>query len=170
MGFAYGKKEFTPCQQQRVSFQKQKYFCSSISARRSGSVTNPNLWQNRAGSETEGGFTEVWKSKGDRSSALREGHRSPSRAALGVRRAAGTKVAQKRARAVFTSNNSSRRNCYSSVSGLQNCNTSCFHAKKKRAKSVLVVWDLYFGTAAKMRRDHHTPTSSVTTDSLLGKD
>lgn len=167
MGFAYGKKEFIPCQQQRVSFQKQKYFHSSISARHFGSVTNPNLWQNRAGSETERGFTEVWESKGDHSSALCEGHRSPPRTALCVCRAAGTKVAQKSTHTVFTLNNSSHRNCYSSVSSLQTCNTSCFHAK--RAKSTLEVWGLYFGPTAKIWREHRTRTSSVTTDNLLRK-
>lgn len=134
MGFAYGKKEFIPCQQQRVSFQKQKYFHSSISARHFGSVTNPNLWQNRAGSETERGFTEVWESKGDHSSALREGQRSPSRTALCVCRAAGTKVAQKSTHTAFTLNNSSHRNCYSSVTA---CRPATLHASMQKELNLL---------------------------------
>lgn len=111
------------------------------------------------------------KRKGDCSSALREGCRSPSRSDLCVHRAAGTKVVQKRAQTAvpwfhvehfLTSQPVQLRKW---PAGLQHFILPC----AKRAKSILEIWDLYFGPTAKLWRVHHTCTSSVTSNSSPGK-
>lgn len=105
------------------------------------------------------------KNKGDRSSVLHEGRKSPPRAALGVCRAAGSEVAQERAQTAVPCLHVEQLLTSQQLQLHKWPAELTLFMFPKRGKSILEVWDTYLGPTARLWRETHTCASCVTPDS-----
>lgn len=122
---------------------------------------NPNLWQNRTGSETERGTS--WEYGEQRGSALSAALsvRSPSHTAL----TAGTKALRERAQTALPALHRTVPHITAAAPPQMS-----YRTHTKNPKPILEVRDLAVGPTAKPWREGCTCTSCVRGDSSLGED